>query len=54
MDAVLNKFNFELYEERSQHTAGFIGCLDATPDMEQILKIKPDNMRGLNMTYFTY
>lgn len=54
MDKVLNEFMFELYEDRAHHEAGFIGCLDSTPNLEEILKIKPPNMSGLNMTYFTY
>lgn len=54
MDKVLNQFMFELYEDRAHHEAGFIGCLDSTPNLEEILKIKPPNMSGLNMTYFTY
>lgn len=55
MDNVLNKFMFELYALRSQHKFGFKNCMDVKHlNLENILTIKPDNMKGLNMTYFTY
>ena len=54
MDKILNGFVFELYPDRANHKPGDLGCLDCSPDLEEILKIKPPHMSGLNMTYFTY
>lgn len=49
MDGLIGKFTIDLYAKREQHKAGFIGCLDATPNLMDIL-----HKKDWKMSFFTY
>lgn len=49
IDELIGKFTIDLYADRKQHKAGFIGCLDATPDLMHMLEKK-----DWKMNFFTY
>lgn len=40
IDSLIGKFTIDLFADRKQHKAGFIGCLDAKPNLMDILGIK--------------
>lgn len=49
MDTLMGTFKTDLFAERSQHKAGYRQCIDATPNMIDIL-----NKKDWKMSFYTY